>query len=421
MNPKRNAKSLFYFMKINFYIKTAFAYFVLIAFIGTILRLMSIADLSFNYKFLLHTHSHIAFLGWVYTALFAAFVLSFLTAEQHNDKSYKRQFILAQFATIGMLFSFPFQGYGAVSITFSTLHVLIYYWFAAKFLKDVKQNDFISGTVRNFIKAAFLFMIISSLAPFSLGPIMAKTGQGSNLYYNAIYFYLHFQYNGWFTFSIFALLFHLLEIKQINYNKKYAKLFFNFLFLACIPSYFLSVLWTQPPFLFYVIALVSAILQLIALLYFILIVWKLKSKIAKKTFNWSKVLALLFVFSFSLKIILQLVGAFPYFANLAYSLHDLIIAYLHLVLIGFVTFFLMMYFIERNLLQLNGYTKTGLVLLLIGFFTIELVLVAQGLLFWFHLGSLPYYSYLLISPSFILIVAAILIFLKHNDKGHVSN
>lgn len=408
-------------MKINFYIKTAFLYFVLISIIGTILRLMAIADLPFNYKFLLHTHSHIAFLGWVYTALFAAFISSFLTTEQQNNKSYKRQFILAQAATIGMLFSFPIQGYGAVSITFSTLHILIYYWFAAKFLKDVKQNVFISNTVRNFIKAAFLFMIISSFGPFSLGPIMLKTGQGSDLYFNAIYFYLHFQYNGWFTFSIFALLFHLFEIKQIHYNKQYAKLFFCFLFIACIPSYFLSILWTQPSSTFYLIGIVSATLQLIALIYFILLVLALKSKITKTVFAWSKFLALLVLLSFSLKIILQLFSAFPYFADLAYKLHDLIIAYLHLVLIGFVTFFLMAYFIERNLLKLNGYTKTGLAFLLLGFFAIELILVAQSSLFWLQSGSLPYYSYLLVSASLITIIAAVLIFLKHTDESHVYN
>lgn len=408
-------------MKINFYIKTAFVYFVLIAFIGTVLRLMPIVDLPLNYKFLLHTHSHIAFLGWVYTALFAAFLSSFLTPSQQHNKSYKLQFIIAQAATLGMLFSFPFQGYGAVSITFSTLHILIYYWFAAKILKDVKQNDFISPIVRNFIKAAFLFMIISSLGPFSLGPIMAKTGQGSNLYYNAIYFYLHFQYNGWFTFSIFALFFQLLEIKQINYNKKYAKLFFKFLFIACIPSYFLSVLWVKPGILFYVIALVSAMLQLIALVYFVLLGLELRAKITTTLLNWSKFLVLVVVFSFLLKIILQFFSAFPFFADLAYKLHDLIIAYLHLVLIGFVTFFLMTYFIERNLLKLNACTKTGLALLLIGFFTIELILVTQGVLFWLHSGTLPYYSYMLVSASFIILVAAFLILFKHNDTSHVSN
>lgn len=408
-------------MKTNFYIKTAFFYFVLIAIIGTILRLMAIADLPFNYKFLLHTHSHIAFLGWVYTALFAAFISSFLTTEQQNNKSYKRQFILAQAATIGMLFSFPIQGYGAVSITFSTMHILIYYWFAVKFLKDVKQNVFISNTVQNFIKAAFLFMIISSFGPFSLGPIIAKTGQGSDLYFNAIYFYLHFQYNGWFTFSIFALLFHLFEIKQIHYNKQYAKLFFCFLFIACIPSYFLSILWTQPSSIVYLIGIVSATLQLIALIYFILLVLELKSLITKVVFAWSKFLALLVLLSFSLKIILQLFSSFPYFADLAYKLHDLIIAYLHLVLIGFVTFFLMAYFIERNLLKLNGYTKTGLAFLLLGFIAIELILVAQSSLFLSHSGSLPNYSYLLVSASLITIIAALLIFFKHTDEAHVYN
>lgn len=81
----------------------------------------------------------------------------------------------------------------------------------------------------------------------------------------------------------------------------------------------------------------------------------------------------------------------------------------------------MAYFMERNLLKLNGYTKTGLAFLLLGFFAIELILVAQGALFWLHLGSLPYYSHLLVSASLITIVAVVLIFFKHTDEGHVCN
>ena len=81
----------------------------------------------------------------------------------------------------------------------------------------------------------------------------------------------------------------------------------------------------------------------------------------------------------------------------------------------------MAYFIERNLLKLNSYTKTGLTFLLLGFFAIELVLLAQGLLFWFHLGTLPYYSYFLIIASLTILVAAFLILIKQNDEGHVSN
>lgn len=42
-----------------------------------------------------------------------------------------------------------------------------------------------------------------------------------------------------------------------------------------------------------------------------------------------------------MKIILQLLGAFPAIADMSYLHRNFIIAYLHLVLLGFVTFFIM--------------------------------------------------------------------------------
>ena len=49
--------------------KIALGYFFIIAFLGVLLRLFSVYDLSFTYRFVVHTHSHIALLGWVYTAI----------------------------------------------------------------------------------------------------------------------------------------------------------------------------------------------------------------------------------------------------------------------------------------------------------------------------------------------------------------
>jgi len=49
--------------------KIALGYFLMIAFLGVLLRFFSIVDFPINYRFIVHTHSHIALLGWIYTAL----------------------------------------------------------------------------------------------------------------------------------------------------------------------------------------------------------------------------------------------------------------------------------------------------------------------------------------------------------------
>lgn len=86
-----------------------------------------------NFKYFLHAHSHTAFLGWIFNAFYAVFIVAFVPAQKQTSFSYRLLFWLLQVAVLGMLFSFPVQGYAAVSITFSTLHIFLSYWFALSF------------------------------------------------------------------------------------------------------------------------------------------------------------------------------------------------------------------------------------------------------------------------------------------------
>lgn len=44
-------------------------YFLLAATLGLLLRSFVVFDLPIDYKYIVHTHSHIALLGWVYVTL----------------------------------------------------------------------------------------------------------------------------------------------------------------------------------------------------------------------------------------------------------------------------------------------------------------------------------------------------------------
>ena len=50
-------------------------------------------------------------------------------------------------------------------------------------------------------------MLLSTLAIWSIPPIMIKMGAGSPIYQAAVQFYLHFQFNGWFIFAVLGLFF----------------------------------------------------------------------------------------------------------------------------------------------------------------------------------------------------------------------
>src|SRR5207344_36068 len=95
---------------------------LLVAFLGVIMRYKIAFYLPWlQQKFVLHSHSHFAFAGWI-TQTLMVLLVQYLSLE-HNDSVYKkyRWLLYANLITAyGMLVSFIFQGYGLFSIFFST-------------------------------------------------------------------------------------------------------------------------------------------------------------------------------------------------------------------------------------------------------------------------------------------------------------
>ncbi len=389
---------------------------VVIALLGLLLRWTFVAPIAgLNYKYLLHAHSHAALLGWLYPALSIALLHAYLPSEIRNKKVYFWQFWLAQVAVLGMLLSFPVQGYGAVSITFSTAHILLSYWFILRFLKDAKAFKVGRGNHSlsfRFIKAALVFLALSSLGPWAMGPIMTTEHSGTQLYYNAIYFYLHFLYNGWFTFAVLGLLFWLLEKYKVSFNQNYSLLFFRLMFWACLPAYLLSVLWIKPDAIVYIVAGVAASVQLLALGLLAWLLWPVRKQIYSLFSGWGQVLFILAALIFILKTLMQFSTAFPYMADLAYNIRHFIIGYLHLVLIGFVSFFVLAFFTQLGWVSFKqSISRWGMGLFILAFIGSETILFGQGLFYWLGLGIIPNYNELLFGVSILLPVGILLFFI----------
>ncbi|MBK6635664.1 MAG: hypothetical protein IPG38_16450 [Chitinophagaceae bacterium] len=79
-------------------------------------------------------------------------------------------------------------------------------------------------------------------------------------YLAAEYFYLHFQYNGWFFFACMGLFtaYISLFVKAADAFKKIFKLFA----FAAVPAYFLSTLWMPLPIWVYILVIIAAVAQL---------------------------------------------------------------------------------------------------------------------------------------------------------------
>ncbi len=389
---------------------------VVVAFLGLLLRWQFVAPLAgINYKFFLHGHSHVALLGWLYSALFVALLHAWMPPEVQQKRVYAWQFWLSQGAVAGMLVSFPLQGYALFSITFSTLHILLSYWFIFQFLRDAKALKISRGQQQvsfRFIRAALFFMALSSLGPWAMGPIMATGHNGDSLYYNAIYFYLHFQYNGWFMFAVLGLLFWLLEKYKLDFNRSLAIAFFWWMFWACLPAYLLSVLWTKPPALLYLLGGAAAFAQVIGLVVLLRLLLPLRTAVPGSGNSWTRRLWLLSGLAFVLKILMQFATAFPYVANLAYQQRNFVIGYLHLVLLGFISLFVLAFFVQQGWLSFKSWqSRWGMGLFVAALISSEALLFLQGIFFWAGSGLIPHYFGLLFLISVALPLGIVLFYL----------
>lgn len=307
----------------------AFLNLFLVAAVGVVLRSFPfISSFPLDYKNLLHGHSHFAFGGWVMPILLALVMKNFPELTERIGYHHWRNVAMLMLASAyGMLIAFPLQGYQAVSIFFSTLSLVsAFYWAVVSWnaMREVEMK-----TSDKFLKWGFIYFAISAIGPFATGPIMVMD-LGKNLYFDAIYFFLHFQYNGFFSFVVLALLYKMMEKKGVI-NGSRTFVLFN---ASCIPTYVLSALWHQPSVVFNIVGGIAALLQITGLFYLLKDIRKVRWDR-----NWTNYLVKLSVVAFILKLFLQVVSALPFFALMAYSYRNFVIAYLHLVLLGFITLF----------------------------------------------------------------------------------
>ena len=385
------------------WLRVALFNFFVAATFGALMRYAFVDELSWmNYRNVMHGHSHGAMLGWIYLAIYALLVHTFLPSEKKNSKFYNRLFWLTELSVIGMFISFPLEGYGGWATAFSTLHIFCSYAFAWRFFKDIKylgKNRF----SLKFIRTSLWFMVLSTFGVWSIPPIVANGLQGSAVYHAVIQFYLHFQFNGWFIFAALGLFFFLLENQKILLNGKHLKYFFRLLAVSCFLTYALAVTWSTPlPFLF-ALNSTGVILQLAALFFFVLIINKLGGFLKSYFSPLSRKLIMLGAACFIFKILIQSAVVIPAMAKVGYTIHNFVLGFLHLLLLGMMTNFILGLASHEKLISLkNNLTKYSLYIFLTGFFATEILLFLQGLMFWAGVGFLPYYYEVIFAASVLL-------------------
>ena len=372
---------------------------------GLALRFSIMESIGLNYRFLTHAHSHVAMLGWVYLMLFTLIVHYFIP---NKKPIYNRLFWLTEFAVIGMMISFPLQGYAAVSISFSTLHIFCSYYFAYLIWKNHQTESVVT---KKLLKASLLFMVLSTLGVWCLGPAVSILGQASAFYQIAIQFFLHFQFNGWFLIAVIAVFFHLLQIE----NSKLFRVFFCLLIASTILTFALPIQWFAPHKALLFINALGILLQLASLYTFLKII---KPNLLNHVSAKPKIVLYLYFFSvvcFVLKTLLQALSIFPEFSLVVFEHRNFIIGFIHLMMLGIISGFLFSFILITRLVRFTKSLYIGIYSFLLGFVLTEMLLLIQGYKFYFGEGILNNY-YMLLFLFSILLPLGILFILLHIIK-----
>ncbi len=374
---------------------------LLVACIGVVLRYKIAFPLPFiDQKFLLHGHSHFAFAGWVTQALMSLLV-GHLAKGGLNNAFIKYRWILWAnlIAAYGMLVTFPIEGYAPLSIFFSTLSIIVSYAFAVIYWKDLNRTQN-QGVSRIWFQAAIFFNAISSLGPFSLAYMLASKHFNQSFYLGSVYFFLHFQYNGWFFFACMGLLAN--RLSQNGVSDKKLQFIFNLFFIPCIPAYLLSVLWLPLPLWVYLLAVLAVLLQLTGWVYLVNCTRAVIGNVKLCTDKFTQYIFVLCALAFSIKLVLQSLSAIPSLSQLAFGFRPIVIGYLHLVLLGVITLFILGYCTGQRLIPVNKTVLTGLVIFITGIICNEALLMVQGI------GNMNYMA--VPSINLLLLGAALLLF-----------
>src|SRR6186713_2875343 len=252
------------------WIELSLIHLMAVSILGIALRSKILFSLPFiNFDYLRNAHSHFAFGGWITLSFMLIMAYNLLPGRFHEKPVYQWIFRGITFSSWGMLITFPILGYTFLSIAFSTLFIFITYLFGWCFTRDLLKSD-VNKSVRLFAISSVAFLLLSSAGPYTLAYLLAEKSRNLILLRDAVFSYLHFQYNGFFTLGVLAILFHSLLPSASERDKKNIHRLAVWMVISVVPSLFLSFLWHNPGWLIRSVALAGSLLTGISLACFII-------------------------------------------------------------------------------------------------------------------------------------------------------
>lgn len=367
------------------WIRWALGFFLVASLLGLTMRAFYVVEIPLvEYRHILHAHSHLALLGWGFMMLMSGMIFG-VDREANLAQKYGWLFIGLLISLVGMLLSFPVQGYGAVSIAFSTWFVLVSYGFVFKFWKTLRQLPNTTGI--RLIRWSLIGYLISTLGLWALGPVTVSLGRMHELYFMTIQWFLHFQLNAWFVLGTLGLLVFFAEEKGLRVL--YSSNQFAVLLASVVLTYALVITWADPSPVFFWINSLAVVLQAFAYAVLLRKFWILLPLLQLDGFV--KLMIRLAILSLFAKAFLQMLLVLTEVAVISYTIRMYVIGFLHLVLLGAMTLGLAGLAMAEGRFPISLFSKLGWILILLGFVGTEVLLFGQGTLVWLKLGYLENY------------------------------
>lgn len=369
--------------------------------IGALLRLIYVVDMPWlTFKPWLHAHSHGAMLGWLFPALLIALIGQ---DDRRPPRGFTVWMAISQVLVLGMLFSFPVQGYGDVSIACSTGQMIVGYiligqsWFATRHWSPMGS--------RLLARLAFTFQFVSTFGIWAMGPIMTSKLAGTEWYYWSIQWFLHFQFNGWFWFAAMAIGSRWAERHGVNVC---IDGFTTALWVvSALITFALVIAWSERLPIVLAINTAGVILQFWAAWRTLMAMRRVRVQATVKTTRWMRILIGVMLLSMAIKIAAQAAVSIPMVASMALTLRNYVIGFIHLNTLGAISALLFAYAILRGWFnERRPLVRAGLILFIAGYTVSEVLLFLQGTCFWAGVGLLPGYYWALFAATALLPIGA---------------
>lgn len=303
-----------------------------------------------------------------------------------------------------MLASFSWQGYKLVSISFSTLFVLVTFRFTYLVFHGNLLKKCLNEPAYILLRGSLFLLCLSALGPFTLGPLAALGLKNTPYYQDAIYFYLHFQMNGFMLLAVLGLLAAALPLKPLGRPSRIWVYLFAF---SAIPLYFIFTLWSKPGNGLLIVACIGAGLNFVC--------WLALCFNFKSNWRYLHFLEKAALIGLTLKCFFQLLVCIPAIGDWTFLNRNLIIGYIHLLTLGIIMPLLIGQFVRKRMISSCKSISTVNTLYVILAVTYLGLLFVQPLLALFSI-TIPSYQFLLFLLCFSFLPVGVFLLFKTKNN-----